>query len=137
MRSLGIAVIALFLLAGCIGGQIKENRRIPLAKDTAQSGIQSDVDWVIDYRYVFRQTDLQQPGKIELSFTLQRKRGFYSLTVFVNYLGGEGRVLGKNAIYNLGNRSGVVQVNEGPFETPPGTVAIAFTSVSRDFKSKQ
>ena len=126
-----------FLLAGCIGGQIKEDLRIPLVKDTTQSGSQSDIDYEINYRYVFRQSDPQQPGQLELKFSLKRKRGFYSFTAFVNYLDAEGQVLGKNAIYSLGNRSGVVQISEGPFETPPGTVAIAFTSVSREYKSKQ
>jgi len=57
--------------------------------------------------------------------------------VFASYLDEQGRVLGKNAIYNPGNRNRSVQLSEGPFETAPGTVASAFTSVSRMFKSKQ
>ena len=126
-----------FFLTGCIGGQIREDRRIPLVADTTRSGNQTDVDFDIDYRYRFQQAGPQQTGQLDLEFSLKRKRGFYSFTAFVNYLDAEGQVLGKNAIYSLGNRSGVVHVTEGPFETPPGTVAIAFTSVSRDFKSKQ
>jgi hypothetical protein len=132
-----VFAVAGFFLAGCVGGQIREDRRIPLVEDTSQSGNQTDVDFDINYRYRFRQADPQQPGQLDLEFNLKRKRGFYSFTAFVNYLDAEGQVIGKNSIYSLGNRSGVVHVSEGPFETPPGTVAIAFTSVSRDFKSKQ
>jgi hypothetical protein len=134
---LHFAVIGLLALTGCSGFTIKEENRIPLVKDSPQAGSQTDFDFVIDYRYVFRPADAQQPGRLDLNFTLQRKSAVYSLTVFVNYLDGTGRVLDKNAIYSLGNRNRSVQVAEGPFETPPGTVAIAFTSVSRDFKSKQ
>ena len=132
-----VFAVAGFFLAGCVGGQIREDRRIPLVEDTSQSGNQTDVDFDINYRYRFRQAGPQQPGQLELEFNLKRKRGFYSFTAFVNYLDAEGQVIGKNSIYSLGNRSGVVHVSEGPFETPPGTVAIAFTSVSRDFKSRQ
>ena len=129
--------IVCILLAGCSGFSIREDRRILLVKDASQSGSQTDFDYVIDYRYVFRQPDPQQPGELDLDFTLKRRRGFYSLIVFVNYLDGQGRVLGKNSIYSLGNRNQAVQINEGPFQTPPAAVAIAFTSVGRDFKSKQ
>jgi hypothetical protein len=137
MCALHLAVIGLLVVAGCSGFTIKEESRIPLVKDSPQAGSQTAFDYVIDYRYVFRPTDAQQPGRLDLNFTLQRKSAVYSLTVFVNYLDGEGRVLGKNVIYSLGNRNRSVQVAEGPFETPPGTVAIAFTSASLDFKSKQ
>ena len=132
-----VSVFAGFFLAGCAGGQIREDRRIPLVADSTLSGSQADVDFDIQYRYRFQQVGPQQPGQLKLEFSLKRKRGFYSFTAFVNFLDAEGQVLGKNAIYSLGNRSGVVHVSEGPFETPPGTVAIAFTSVGRDFKSKQ
>ena len=139
-RVMGLMIVlfvAGFFLTGCVGGQIREDRRIPLVVDTTRSGNQTDVDFDIDYRYRFQQAGPQQPGQLELEFSLKRKRGFYSFTAFVNYLDAEGKVLGNNAIYSLGNRNGVVHVSEGPFETPPGTVAIAFTSVGREFKSKQ
>ena len=132
-----VFAVAGFFLTGCVGGQIREDRRIPLVADTTQSGDQTDVDFDINYRYRFRQTGPQQPGQLELEFNLKRKRGFYSFAAFVNYLDAEGQVIGKNSIYSLGNRNRVVQITEGPFETPPGTVAIAFTSVGREFKSKQ
>lgn len=137
LGALYFAVIGFFLLAGCSGFAIDEDERIPLVEGTLQTGSQSDFDYLIDYRYVFKPAGPQQPGQIDLFFTLQRKSRVYSLTVWVSYLDAEGKVLDKNPIYSLGNRSGVVQTTDGTFETPPGTVAIAFTSVSRDFKSKQ
>lgn len=136
-HTLAAAISGMILLAGCSGFTIDEDARISLEKETPISGSYTDFDFIITYNYVFRQADPQQPGQLDLDFRLKRRRGFYSLSVYVNYLDGQGRVLGKNAIYNLGNRSRTVQISEGPFETPPGTVAIAFTSVGRDFKSKQ
>ena len=135
--ALVFTVIGLLVLSSCSGFTISEDARIPLVKGTPQSGRQTDFDYVIAYRYEFRPGDPQQPGRLDLRFSLQRKSRVYSLTVFVNYLDWEGRILGKNTIYSLGNRNRVVLISEGPFETPPDTAAIAFTSVSRDFKSKQ
>ncbi len=137
LRALYFAVIGFFLLAGCSGFAIDEDERIPLVEGSLQSGSQSDFDYLINYRYVFKPAGPQQPGQIDLFFTLQRKSSVYSLTVWVTYLDAEGKVLGKNTIYSLGNRSKVVQTTDGAFETPPGTVAITFTSVSREFKSRQ
>jgi hypothetical protein len=132
-----VLAVAGFFLTGCSGFTIDEDARIPLEKNAQQSGSQTDFDFLIKYSYVFRQADPQQPGELDLKFRLKRRRGFYSLSVYLNYLDGQGKVLGKNSIYRLGNRNRTAQVTEGPFETPPGTVAIAFTSVGRDFKSKQ
>jgi len=130
-------VIGIVLLAGCSNIQIKEDMRIPLVKEVRHSGTYQDFDYIIDYRYVFKQENLQQPGEIELTFGLRRRRAHYSLTVWVNFLDSEGRILAKRVIYNLGNRTGKSESLEGPLETPPGTVAIAFTSTARDFKSRQ
>lgn len=136
-RILIAAISGFFLLTGCSGFTIDEDMRIPLEKDTLKSGSHSEFDFDLDYRYTFRQTDPSQPGELKLYFTLQRKSSLYSLSVFVNFLDAQGQVLDKNMIYGLSNRKGIVQVGEDPMQTPPGTVAIAFTSVSRDFKSKQ
>ena len=57
--------------------------------------------------------------------------------MYVNYLDEQGRELGKNSIYHLGNRKRIAQITEGPFEAPPVTAAIASTAVGRAFKSKQ
>ena len=130
-------VIGIVLLAGCSNIQIKEDLRIPLAKDARQSGTYEDFDYIIDYRYVFKQESLQQPGEIDLTFGMRRKRALYSLTVWVNFLDPEGLVLEKKVIFGLGNRTGKSESREGPLETPPGTVAIAFTSTAREFKSRQ
>jgi len=132
-----IGVIGVFLLAGCSNIQIKEDLRIPLVKDVRQSGTYEDFDYIIDYRYVFKQESLQQPGEIDLTFGMRRKRALYSLTVWVNFLDPEGLVIEKNVIFGLGNRTGKSESREGPLETPPGTVAIAFTSTARNFQSRQ
>lgn len=129
--------MGIFLLAGCSNMPVKEDMRIPLVKDVRQSGTYQDFDYVIDYRYVFKQQNLQQPGEIDLTFELRRRRAHYSLTVWVNFLDSEGAVLGKTVIYSLANRKRISQTLEGPLESPPGTVAIAFTSTAREYKSRQ
>ena len=136
-RTLFFCVIGIFLLAGCSNIQIKEEMRIPLVKDVKQSGNYQDFDYIIEYRYIFKQENLQQPGEIELDFGLRRRRAHYSLTVWINFLDTEGEILGKRVIYILGNRTRNTIVLEEPVETPPGTVAIAFTSTAREFKSRQ
>ncbi len=136
-RTLFFGVIGIFLLAGCSNMPIKDEMRIQLVKDVRQSGTYQDFDYFIDYRYVFKQENLQQPGEIDLTFGLRRRRALYSLTVWVNFLDPEGLILEKKVIFGLGNRTGKSESREGPLETPPGTVAIAFTSTARDFKSRQ
>jgi len=130
-------VIGMVLLAGCSNIQIKEDLRIPLVKDVRQTGTYEDFDYIIDYRYVYKQESLQQPGEIDLTFGMRRKRALYSLTVWVNFLDPEGLILEKKVIFGLGNRTGKGVSHKGPLQTPPGTVAIAFTSTARDFKSRQ
>jgi hypothetical protein len=136
-RILFTGVIGIFLLAGCSNMPVKKEMQIPLVKDVRQSGTYQDFDYLIDYRYVFKQQNLQQPGEIDLTFELRRRRAHYSLTVWVNFLDSEGQILEKRIIYSLGNRNRISQTLEGPLESPPGTVAIAFTSTARDFKSRQ
>jgi hypothetical protein len=63
-----IGVIGIFILAGCSNIQIKEDSRIPLVKEVRQSGTYEDFDYIIDYRYVYKQESLQQPGEIDLTF---------------------------------------------------------------------
>ena len=136
-RTVFFGIIGIVLLAGCSNTQIKEDLQIPLVKEVRQSGTYEDFDYIIDYRYVFKQESPQQPGEIDLTFGMRRKRALYSLTVWVNFLDPEGLVLDKKVIFGLGNRTGKGESREGPLETPPGTVAIAITSAAREFKSRQ
>jgi hypothetical protein len=124
-------------LYSCSGAIISEERRIALVKDQPYEGVQKTLDYVLEYRYVFEQKNPQLTGNIKLTASLKPRRGLDMLHVYINFLDSEGKIIGTKSIYGTGVGHGAGKASiENQFETPPETVAIAFSWSSQERRQR-
>jgi len=135
-RFLRVTVIFAVLIGfvNCVPGTIPVDRRIPLAKGGSQTGTWKTFDYTMNYKYVFNQENVQQPGSIDLSGSVQTDGGaLNSLDIWVNFVDAQGNVLIEKSAYSTGYRSSRGRNGKSfsvKLETPPGTTAMAFTHAS-------
>jgi len=123
----------MLLVLGCGGVTIREDQRIQLQADQPYQGTQNTVDYRLEYQYVFKQASTGGSGSIEISGKVNPKRRLDSLNIYLNFLDAEGKRLGGKNIYGGGAGRGAGKRSfSNIFETPPGTVSIAFTYTSRE-----
>lgn len=123
----------LLLVLGCGGVTIREDQRIQLQAGQSYQGTQNTVDYRLEYQYVFKQANTGGPGSIEISVKVSPKRRLDSLNIYLNFLDVEGKRLGSKNIFGGGAGRGAGKGSfSNTFETPPGTVSIAFTYTSRE-----
>jgi hypothetical protein len=123
----------LLLVLSCGGVTIREDQRIQLQAGQSYQGTQNSVDYRLEYQYVFKQANPGGPGSIEISGKVNPKRRLDSLDIYLNFLDAEGKRLGSKNVFGVGAGMGAGKGSfSKTFETPPGTVSIAFTYTSRE-----
>ena len=123
----------LLLVLGCGGVTIREDQRIQLQADQSYQGTQNTVDYRLEYQYVFKQANAGGTGSIEISGKVSPKRRLDSLDIYLNFLDAEGKRIGSKNVFGAGAGTGAGKGSfSNTFETPPGTVSIAFTYTSRE-----
>ena len=123
----------LLLVLGCGGVIIRDDQRIPLQADQPYQGTQNNVDYRLEYQYLFKQANTGAAGSIEVSGKVSPKRRLDSLDIYLNFLDAEGNRLGSKHVFGGGAGMGVGKGSfSKTFETPPGTVSIAFTYTGRE-----
>ena len=136
-RNLIIGLLTLaVLLTGCshVGRTIPPEKRIALEEGGPHSGTWSDFDCIVDYQYQLTRTEPATPGKLVLKGSVgSRGKSLDSLSIWVDLLDADGKILAQKNVYNSGYRletsSGSVQVN---LDIPPGTVAVSFGSLAQE-----
>ena len=112
------------------GKTVEEERRLALLQGGPHNGVwQNNGIWV-DYQYTLDQKNLQLPGVIELNgYVGYRIRWLDFLTVSVNFLNTEGKILDYKLVYYSGYRVkyGKRTSFKSKLETPPHTTAMTFT----------
>ena len=120
------------MIAGCIGMQIKEKRRIELIPDSIQSGTDENSEYVMQYQYQYEQLNPNGSGRIELKASVGHRARLKSLTIAVNWLDGDGKVLESKGFYFSGvNKKFRDWRVAETYKIPSGTRSMAFTSVSQ------
>jgi hypothetical protein len=126
-------MLALIFFISCGGVTIREDQRIQLQAGQSYQGTQNTVDYRLEYQYVFKQANPGGPGSIEVSGKVSPKRRLDSLDIYLNFLDAEGKRIGSKNVFGAGAGKGAGKGSfSNTFETPTGTVAIAFTYTSRD-----
>ena len=135
-----LSILWVAFQSSCVGPglmTVAPERRIPLFKDTPQQGSWESSDVALEYQYV------EQNGAIQLSVTGNAKRGYDQLTVWVNLVDAQGKILETKSIFNSGYQTersyGKPQKGtiEKTLEMPPGTTAIAFESMLKNRRSRR
>lgn len=127
-----ILISSAFMIAGCTGMQIKENRRIELISGSTQSGTDENADYAMQYQYLYDQLNPDGSGRIELKAGVGHKTRLKSLTIAVNWLDGDGKVLESKGFYFSGvNKKHRDRSVAETYKIPPGARSMAFTSVSQ------
>ena len=127
---MGILVACQSGLFSAIGKTVKEEKQIPLYKGRSQDGIWQSNEILVQYHYIFDQKNLQLPGIIELNgYVGYRIPRLDFLTVSVNFLNTEGKILDYKLVYYSGYRVkyGKRTSFKSKLETPPHTTAMTFT----------
>ena len=118
--------------------KIKKENRIELVPGASQSGARETFDYSLAYQYEYTSETPQSPGKFRIMGQAARRRGLDSLTIWVNFVDAQGKVMSQAIIYNSGYRS---YSGSNRFDvsvkTPPGTQWFAFTSLGRERRGKK
>lgn len=126
-------MLAFVFFISCGGITIREDQRIQLQAGQSNQGTQNTVDYRLEYQYVFKQANPGGTGSIEVSGKVSPKRRLDSLDIYLNFLDAEGQRLGSKNVFGGGAGRGAGKGSfSHTFETPPGTVSIAFTYTSRE-----
>jgi hypothetical protein len=126
-------MLPLIFFFSCGGVTIREDQRIQLQADQPYQGTQNTVDYRFEYQYVFKQANAGGPGSIEISGKVNPKRRLDSLDIYLNFLDAEGKRIRSKNVFGVGAGTGAGKGSfSKTFETPPGTVSIAFTYTSRE-----
>ena len=130
----------LFILTGCVTGrEISADKRIPLVKDSSQSGEWKAFEYTMQYSYTFTQPEDGTPGSIELSGFLQKTGGgLDGLTIWLYLLDGNGMILERKIAYNADFKSERYMEREFTvtLDTPPETVGISFAHVAMESRGR-
>jgi len=133
IKSVIALILPLIFFISCGGVTIREDQRIQLQAGQSYQGTQNTVDYRLEYQYVFKQASAGGPGSIEISGKVNPKRRLDSLDIYLNFLDAEGQRLGSKNVFGGGAGRGAGKGSfSNTFETPPGTVSIAFTYTSRE-----
>ena len=128
-----IIITGLVVLMGCSGIQIEKNQQIPLAADQPVTGTKKTTDYSLEYQIVFQPKGSDSAGTIRFNGKLNPNRGLDSLTIWINFLDVDGKIIGSKPIYAPGAGRGAAKSTlEDTFELPAGTVAVAFTHIGRE-----
>ncbi len=128
-----VIVAGLAVLTGCSGIQIEKDQQILLAADQPITGTKKTTDYSLEYQIVFQQKGSDGSGTIQFNGKLNPRRGLDSLTIWINFLDADGKIIGSKPIYAPGAGRGAAKSTlEDTFELPAGTVAVAFTHIGRE-----
>jgi hypothetical protein len=132
-KSLMVGMIVLLLgshclIFGCSGATIREDRRIPLVANQPYEGVSKTGHYILEYSFTFHPKATDETGSMEFTGNLKPTRPLETLSIRLQFLDSEGKVIDMQPIYGSGFRGGAGKATiQKRFETPPGTVAIAFT----------
>ena len=124
-----LALMIILLMTGCAGlSVVPEPQRIPLdaatAKDTYQMG-----QLQVNYDYQLSGAYLDIRGTVRYSF------GYGSLSVWLRFLDGEGKILDQKIVYSSGYRTERYKKSDMSFgdryTLPAGTTSFTFFSKTR------
>ena len=125
---IAIVLCSQFLLFGCTGATIREDLRIPLVSNQPYEGVSKTGHYILEYRFTFHPKATDETGSMEFTGNLKPTRPLETLSIRMQFLDSEGKVIDMQPIYGSGFRAGAGKATiQKRFETPPGTVAIAFT----------
>ena len=93
---------AAILLAGCTGMQIKEDRRIALIPGSDQRGTDQTSTYTMKYLYRYDQSDPDGSGTVQLKANIGIRAKLKGLTISVNWLDDDGKVLESKAFWYSG-----------------------------------
>jgi hypothetical protein len=125
---IAIALCSHFLLFGCTGATIREDRRIPLVANQPYEGVSKTGHYILEYSFTFHPKASDETGSMEFTGNLKPTRPLENLSIRLQFLDSEGKVIDMEPIYGSGHMGGASKATiQKRFETPPGTVAIAFS----------
>jgi hypothetical protein len=117
-----------FLLFGCSGVTISEDRRIPLMANRPYKGASKTAHYNLEYSFTFHHKAADETGRMEFTGHLKPTRPLETLSIRLQFLDAEGKIIDTEPIYGSGFRGGAGKATiQKHFKTPPGAAAIAFT----------
>jgi hypothetical protein len=125
--------VAVALVLGCSGATIRPEQRIALTADTPYESTVKTTDYSMDYQIVYKPAGASGGGTLQFSGKLVPRRGLDSMSIWINFLDAEGKIIGSKTLYSPGAGRGAARTSlEKTFEVPPGTVSMAFTHNARE-----
>lgn len=121
------------VVIGCSGTTIRKDQWVSLPADTPYQSMVKNTDYAMEYQLVRQPADDSGTGKLVLKGKLVPRRGLDSLSIWINFLDVEGKIIGSKTLYSPGAGRGAARTSlEKTFEIPPGTVSVAFTHNARE-----
>ena len=122
-----------FPLFGCTGITIREDRRIPLVANQPYEGVSKTINYILEYNFTFHHKAADETGSMEFTGNLKPTRPLNTLSIRLQFLDSEGKIIDTERIYGSGYRDGAGKATiQKHFETPPGAAAIAFAHSAED-----
>ena len=120
-------LFAQFPLFGCTGLTIREDRRIPLVANQPSQGVSKTAYYNLEYSFTFHHKAADETGSMEFTGNLKPTTPLATLSIRLQFLDAEGKVIDTERIYGSGYKGGAGKATiQKHFETPPGAVAMAF-----------
>jgi len=121
-----------------VGTQVPVDKRIPLQAGQEQSGVWKAFEYTMNYRYRLDRLNVQAPGKISISGTIERGGiSLANLNIWVNFLDHGGRVLEQKSVFMAGFRSSEVDPSfTVELDTPPGSIAMSFSHTAQQQRGR-
>ena len=127
-----VFIMTAIIFLGCNSPQIRENLRIPLIADQQSEGVSKTMDYIFDYQIVYQQAKADGTGKIKLSGKVTPNKNLKSLTINLNFIDADGKILENKLFYPPLTGLGVAIASiQETYDTPAGTVGITFTHHAR------
>ncbi len=122
-----LLLFAQFPFFGCTGITIREDRRIPLVANQPYEGVSKTINYILEYSFTFHHKAGDETGSMEFTGNLKPTRPLNTLSIRLQFLDSEGKIIDTERIYGSGYGGGAGKATiQKHFETPPGAVAIAF-----------
>ena len=129
-------------LHGCLGGMagwkghiVRRDNRIPLEMTAGKAGaVWKTDDLSIRYDYTVSGDRIRIAGETTLAVKLTHFTSLDHLSIMVQFLDGEGVVLGHQILYTSSFRAPISMVRlsfSRSFELPPGTASMSFSYSGR------
>lgn len=124
-------IFFLIVLVGCQGLQttVAARDRIPLLQGGPHTGSWESNDVSLEYQYV------AQEGAFKLSIGGEAQRKYDQLSVWINFLDAQGKILETKSVFNSGFRRELSKGKgaiEETFAIPVGSTQFAFQSMLKD-----